>query len=155
MRPKNGCPTRLQKKFQGHVKGFSGWQRYKSPKSIAKLNYFIRLNHTEALLLRKKGHKTDIIPVLQKLTHICWPPVSAWWCNIIRMKIGKLTVIVILIAIYWDYWDITCDHVLATKCGVKLWPLSSSACCGSDTTLPHQVVVQRCQPPCVTWNRYL
>ena len=25
----------------------------------------------EALLFRKKGHKTDIFPVLQKLTHMC------------------------------------------------------------------------------------
>ena len=26
----------------------------------------------EALLFRKKGHKTDIFPVLQKLTHMCY-----------------------------------------------------------------------------------
>ena len=30
----------------------------------------MRLGHTEALLLRKKGHETAIFPVLQKLTHM-------------------------------------------------------------------------------------
>ena len=38
MRPKRECPTRLQKFFQGQLKGFSGSKRYKYPKSIAKLN---------------------------------------------------------------------------------------------------------------------
>ena len=38
MRPKRGCPTRLQKFFKGQLKGFSGSPRYKYPKSIAKLN---------------------------------------------------------------------------------------------------------------------
>ena len=33
--------------------------------------YLIRFGHTEALLLRKKGHGTTIFPVLQKLTHMC------------------------------------------------------------------------------------
>ena len=38
MRPKRGCPTRLQKFFQGQLKGFLGSKRYKYPKLIAKLN---------------------------------------------------------------------------------------------------------------------
>ena len=32
--------------------------------------YLIRLSHTEALLLKKKGHKTGVFPVLQNLTHM-------------------------------------------------------------------------------------
>ena len=32
--------------------------------------YLIRFGHTEALLLRKKGHETAVFPVLQKLTHM-------------------------------------------------------------------------------------
>ena len=38
MRPKRGCRKQLQKIFQGHMRGFSWCQRYKYPKSIAKLN---------------------------------------------------------------------------------------------------------------------
>ena len=38
LRPKRMCPMRLQNCFQGQMKGFSWCQRYKYPKSIAKLN---------------------------------------------------------------------------------------------------------------------
>ena len=52
------------------MKVFLWSQRYKYPKSIAKLNLFYQVSHTEALLLKKRGHKTGVFPVLQNLTHM-------------------------------------------------------------------------------------
>ena len=45
--------------------------------------YLIRYGHTEALLLKKTGHKTAIFPALQKLTHI---NVHILLTNIIKKK---------------------------------------------------------------------
>ena len=70
MRPKNRCPTRLQRFFQSQVKEFSGAEDKKIQNQLQNLIYLYRFGHTEALHFRKKGHKTDIFPVLQKLTHM-------------------------------------------------------------------------------------
>ena len=64
------CPTRLQKVFQGQMKGFSWCGRYKYPKSDAKLNLSYQVWSHGGFAFKKKGHLTDIFPVLQKLTHM-------------------------------------------------------------------------------------
>ena len=41
---------------------------HRKSKEVINIAWF---GHTSLLLFKKKGHKTDIFPVLQKLTHIC------------------------------------------------------------------------------------
>ena len=62
---------------------------HRKSKEVINIAWF---GHTSLLLFKKKGHKTDIFPVLQKLTHMFTPTVGDFGDFPSNTSLGDLSI---------------------------------------------------------------
>ena len=84
-----------------------GSQRYKHPKSIAKLNLSYQVKSHGSSTFKKRGHKTGVFPVLQNLTHMCISIVAIYniyICTNIMIESTYLQNIIGTLSVMYYHW---------------------------------------------------